>query len=53
MFEISIDLKLFPLRKRNDVCNFVTKSRERYKLEDQVISISLDLMKKLIEEKII
>lgn len=39
-FQISIDLKLFPLPKRNSIVNFIITSKKRYNLENQIISIN-------------
>lgn len=52
-FQISIDLKLFHLVQRNKIVNFIVKSRHRYNLEDQVVSINSDLLKELVNQDII
>jgi len=52
-FEISINLKLFPLVKRNNIVNYIMKSRKRYKLENQIISIHNDVLKELVLEDIL
>jgi len=52
-FEISINLKLFPLVKRNNIVNHIIKSRKRYRLENQIISINNNVLRELVLENIL
>ena len=49
-YSCSIDLKKLSITQRNKIVDLVKKSRSYYNLENQVISIDLETMKKVMKE---
>jgi len=50
MYSCSIDLKQLPLAQRNEIMFLIKKSRNYYKLENQVISTDFKTFKNIMRE---